>query len=421
MDAGGNSDVLVGIDTVAIGGVATAPLFPARRLKLLKSGVLFLRCERGGISLFVSVRNGRWTFRLQCSLPRIVHGNNYLTIPFHQLPNALTVFVTEARHHFPELRDIPLEVLPVRRVDIAFDLPVHATPRLIQALRDCYCSNRNMPGFVYKGKKPNSFYSKDTRGKRPPTYRSLIGYGKRYLADGQKGLRLESRFHTSFLTRKFGQGFSLPQFASKGVELLRPGWKYIDELFEFLAPHDDASLQSAVRNAPEKQRDFLESFGYLAREVPLDKVKIIFFGNNGVDLRTLRKYGVGFGDAEVPELRKFAEIRREWSLRFSCPYQNYVTDDLTQGVTQHLERINLEDAGDVDQLDHGGAPVAPLDLANRHGMPAEFGGELPLRKSPFGANPRDRFSQAIFLKVERLTSMLTWHFPEPDGYSDHIL
>lgn len=336
MGAGGDSDVLVGIDTVAIGGVATTPLFPANQLKLSKNGVRRIRRERGGISLFVSVRNDRWTFRLQCSLPRLVHGDNYRTVPIHRLPEKLPVFLQRARHFFPELRNIPLEELPVRRVDIAFDLPVQATQRLIQALRDCYLSNRNMPGFVYFGKKTTSFYSKDNRGKRPLSYRSLIGYGKRYLADDQRGLRLESRFHTNYLTKNYGQGFSLPQLASQGAELLRAGWKYIDELFEFLAPHDDASLESAVGNAPEKQRDFLKSFGYLAREVPLDQVKTLFFGDNGIDLRTLRKYGVGFGDADVPELKKFAEVRREWSVRLSCPYQNYVPEVLTQCVAQDL-------------------------------------------------------------------------------------
>jgi hypothetical protein len=320
MDAGGNSDVLVGIDTVAIGGVATSPLFPIHLLRLSKNGVRCLRCDRGGISLFVSVRSDRWTFRLQCSLPRLIHGNNFQTVPANQLHDAVTLFLAEAQTQFPELERIPLELLAVRRVDVAFDLPVEATPRLIQALRDCYLSNRNMPGFVYTGKESSSFYSKDTRGKRPSTYRSLIGYGKRERGDGQKGLRLESRFHTSYLSKNYGQDFSLDQLANKGHEFLFAGLKYIDELFELLAPQTDQSLISAVRGAPEKQRDFLESFGFLSREVPLGELRPIFFPAGKIDARSLKKYGIGFGDADVPELRKFAEIRREWSVRFSRPY-----------------------------------------------------------------------------------------------------
>lgn len=392
MDAGGNSDVLVGIDTVAIGGVATVPFFPDHLLKLCKNGVRRLRCDRGGMSLFVTVRNDLWTFRLQCSLPRLIHGDNYRTVPLHRLADELPVFLEVARCQYPELRDIPLEELTVRRVDIAFDLPVEATPRLIQALRDCYLSNRNMPGFVYAGKKTTSFYSKDSRGKRPPSYRSLIGYGKRYLADGQKGLRLESRFHAGFLTKKYGKRFTLLHLADKGQELVLAGWKYIDELFEFLAPHDDQSFESAVRNAPEKQRDFLESFCYLAREVPLDKLKAIFLDDAVVDLRTFRKYGIGFGDADVPELKKFAEIRREWSVRFSCPYKNYVSDGLSQGIAKELNGLDIEGASDMDQLDDRDAPVTPLDLSDCHRVPAEFGRQLPLREPSFSAKPRDRLS-----------------------------
>lgn len=417
MELGGDSEVLCGIDTVVIGGVATAPIFPIHLLRLSKNGVRTLRRDRGGISLFVSVRNDRWTFRLQCSLPRLVHGDNFSTIPLDRLSYELPFFIEEARCRFPELDHIPLEELPVRRVDIAFDLAVEATPRLIQALRDCYLSNRNMPGFLYAGKKTTSFYSKDTRGKRPPSYRSLIGYGKRYLESGQRGLRLESRFHTSYISKKHGKDFTLLKLAERCHELLVAGWKYIDELFELLAPQTDQSLASAVRGAPEKQRDFLVSFGFLSREVPLDDLRPIFFPGGKIDTRCLKKYGIGFGDASFPELKMFAEIRREWSLRFSCPYQKDVSrsarEECKQSSDCFIEQLNgryAECTGDQNQLDDRNSSVTSFDLPDRHRMPTELCRELTLRNALVTTEPRDRLSEAMLFLKKRLTTMLARHY-----------
>jgi hypothetical protein len=69
-----------------------------------------------------------------------------------------------------------------------------------------------------------------------------------------------------------------------------------------------------------------------------------------------------------------------------------VSKGLTQGVAKDLERLHFEDTGDMDQLDDGDASVASLNLSDCHRVPAEFGGQLPLREPSFSAKPRDRLS-----------------------------
>lgn len=417
MELGGYSEVLCGIDTVAIGGVATTPLFPVHMLKLAKDGVRRLRQDREGISLFVSLRDGRWTYRLQCSLPRLIYGNNFRTVISTDLDHGVSAFLKAAEQHFPELSDHRLDQLPIRRLDIAFDLPVVATTTLIQALRDCYLSSRNQPGFIYEKDGKSSFYSKDTRGKRPPSYRSLIGYAKRLLSSGSKELRLETRFHAAYFRAKFKQGFTLADLQGRAQELQNAGWKYIDELFGLLAPHDDDSLKRISQSAPEKQRDFLDSFGFLSREVPLDRLKSLFFGDGKIDLRSLKKYGVGFGDANVPELKMFAEIRREWSLRFSCPYKKEVsrsvcetTDQSSNSFVEQLNGRYTECGRYQNQLDDRNSPVPSFDLPDRHRMPTELSRKLALRNALVATEPRDRLSEAMLFLKKRLTTMLARHY-----------
>jgi hypothetical protein len=308
--------VFCGIDTVAIGGVATTPIICAGLLKRGANGVQTYKSSRGGIRLYVTVYSGVSTFRLQFALPRLLTGGNFSTICAEQIEHAVALFVREARRLFPELSTFDLSELPLRRLDMAFDFPVPATPLLIHAMRDCYLGGHNAPGFVYYGSNSESFYSKDTRGKRPPSYRSLICYAKCFLSSGEKGLRIETRFHSEFIKKNFGQGFSISQISKNFREFQDAGWKYIQDRFRFFAPHDDVSLEAAIARATERQKDFLRCFGFLSREVPLKKIEALFKRVGIWNIQAIRKYGVGYGDLSVPEFRAFAEVRGARRLHF---------------------------------------------------------------------------------------------------------
>jgi hypothetical protein len=301
--------VFCGIDTVAIGGVATSPIIRAGLLKRGTNGVQTYKSSREGIRLFVTVYRGITSFRLETSLPHLVLGENFRTINFAKAEDALRYFLTVARRLFPELAGFDLYALPLRRLDIAFDFPVAATPLLINAMRDCYLGGRDEPGFVYNGCDSESFFSKDTRGKRPPRYRSLICYPKGLLPTGEKGLRIETRFFSHFINTKFKNSISISQLKSFLEVFLKAGWKYIEDRFRYLAPHDDESLEAAITRAPAKQRDFLRSFGFLSREVPLKNIEALFKRVGIWNIQVIRKHGIGYGDMSIPELRMFAEVR----------------------------------------------------------------------------------------------------------------
>jgi hypothetical protein len=301
--------VFCGIDTVAIGGVATTPIICDKLLKRRFNGSQTYKSYREGIRLFVTVYGGITTFRLETSLPQLVLGENFRTINFAQAEDALRYFLTVAGRLFPELSGFDLYELPLRRLDIAFDFPVAATPLLIHAMRDCYLGGRNDPGFVYNGSDSQSFFSKDTRGKRPTRYRSLICYPKCLLPTGEKGLRIETRFFSHFFSTKFKNSISIAQLTCFLDVFLKAGWKYIEDRFRYLAPHDDKSLEDAILRAPAKKRDFLRSFGFLSREVPLKNIETLFKRMGIWNIQVIRKHGIGYGDLSIPELRMFAEVR----------------------------------------------------------------------------------------------------------------
>jgi hypothetical protein len=308
--------VYCGIDTVAIGGVATTPIICEKLLIRRLNGSQTYESSREGIRLFVTEYSGNTTFRLETSLPHLVLGENFRTISIANAEGAIRYFLTEATRLFPELSGFDLSALPLRRLDIAFDFPVVATSLLIHAMRDCYLGGRNAPGFVYYGRKSQSFFSQDTRGKRPSTYRSLICYPKILLPTGEKGLRIETRFFSQFIKAKFKNSISIAQLTSFLDVFLKAGWKYIEDRFRYLAPHDDKSLEAAIARATERQKDFLRCFGFLSREVPLKNIEALFKRLGIWSIQAIRKYGVGYGDLSVPEFRAFAEVREARRLHF---------------------------------------------------------------------------------------------------------
>lgn len=386
----------MGFDTVAIGGVTAAPILLLKSEGWGKRTRQYQTAERGGISLFVSQFWGFHYVRLQTSLPHLVYGHNFEPVPVRNLQRALELFLAEARHWFPELSDVPLEMFAVRRTDIAFDLPVDASPSMERALNDCHLSNR-LPGFTFEGPASNSRYSKDWRGKRANTYRSMIAYAKRHLPTGGKGLRFESRFGSAYLRRKFKGRMTLESLVTHGQEILLCAWEYIDNEFSLLRPHNERSLRLAIQNAPTAQREFLSDFGYLAREVPLKQVWRLLCGTKKIDTRILKQYGVGFGDAEIPELKLFAEIREAITSWLSCPYKKEVerrdtdiNESLLQSTQQEIDRADSERTCNCNQLNDRHASLTALNFPHRHRVPTQPGRKLPLRKSLLAPQPRNR-------------------------------
>lgn len=312
-----------GIDTVAMGGIAASLPFDLRSFRVKRDGAICKRVTREQFSLFISFAHGRWQFRLQMSLPRVIVGNNFETIPVEDLRSALVQAVAPLDELFPELESVNLWALSTTRVDFAFDLPIEVTRHLLTALRDCYLSGRNTPGFIFRGRRTDSFYTKDSRGRRrSPSYRSLIAYGKLRMPSGRLGLRLESRLHSGVIRQRVGR-LPLRDLAEVARELQRVAWGYIDESFEFLLPTTDEAAEMAVINSRDHRVvRALEGLMYFAQEVPLQRLAGSECGGVGQARKLLRAHGFGFGDPDRGELVEFANIRRAWSESLSCPYKN---------------------------------------------------------------------------------------------------
>ncbi|WP_369076451.1 phage/plasmid replication protein [Coleofasciculus sp. LEGE 07081] len=362
-------------------------------------GALSKFLKRDAICLFIS-RNeyGIWRFRIQTSLPKLLTGNNFEPLPASKLQEGISVFLRKIESDFPELNSIDLSNLQLTRLDVTFDLPVHATPCLIAALRDCYMSKRDAPGWVYRGKNTDTFYSKDTRGKRAASYRSLIGYGKRFIAPGFRGLRLETRLNRQFIKNHFPDLDSVLSFHKFSKQFIQAGWKYIDDLFCLLLPQTESTLDRAISNAPEKQRDFLSCFGFLAQQVPLQRLYALFSPLFKLDKYQLKKYSVGFGNASDLELQKFAEIRQAWSLMFSLPYKNRAWNRISQGFSDEPAETGAHPPAKANVTNTCSYISLSRHFARCHRMPTQYCRTLSLRKPRFSAKPRDSLPKSHILQ-----------------------
>jgi len=312
-----------GVDTVVLGcGTASRPSVDLK-FRQSKSGAIYGRSHINGVQIFVSSFRDRWHLSFQVSLPKLLLGSNFQPWPVIDLQEAIQPVSQRISDAFPGLSYVPISSMHVSRIDFAFDTEIPNTLPVFLAMLRCYAEGRNEPGFIYKGRKTHSFYTKDSRGRdRKLTYRSGIAYGKNVLPDGRKGLRIESRLHSGAISY-YVDSITFADLPWCGQILQARAWDYINQRFQFLDPVDDerhAQILSGIRN--NDTREAADNLLFFIREVDIKSAAEYLFPEDGVTLarKLMEKHGGGYGDPGSVELRLFADVRRAINAKTSCPY-----------------------------------------------------------------------------------------------------
>lgn len=319
MEVGGNSEVFAGIDTVAIGGVATFKQSLVEQLEQQADGTLYKRFHRHGVTLSASIKFGKCMFRVQCSLPKLLYGSNFKPATCQDVAYGTAHFLAVVRTFYPEIANIDLENANVTRLDIAFDFPVCGTRKLIQSFFDCYLAASGTPGKIERGQSTWTFYSKDITANQRCDYYLLRCYPKTWLSSGEPGLRVESELHSRILKAKSLE-MKLSDIGSTFGKLEKLAWQMADRRLRFIEPISEDEFWNRVQKANQETRDLLFDVWFLGGEVPLLRLPQIL----EIDLKDLKplliQYGIGYGSESAPELYQFASIRDVLRDYFSSSY-----------------------------------------------------------------------------------------------------